>query len=165
VPFGFAGAGAGGGGVGLNPAGSEPLVEPLGCGGGGGGVLACCACCCILARYSFSYASSWSFLDLSLALDADSAGFVPAGSVPFGFAGGGGGGAVVCAEPVAVDVIPYPPKYLVLGWYASFSRVAKYLLDGCVYPVTFAFCRFQSDVGTLADFTCLLAKYRFPAGE
>ena len=128
MPFGFAGAGAGGGVVGLNPAGSEPLVEPLGCGGGGGG--AAFACCCILVRYSFSYASSCSFLDaLPFPPDAVSAGLLPAGSVPFGF-GAGGGAVCVCAEPVAVDVIPYPAKYFVLGWYASFSRVAKYLLDG-----------------------------------
>ena len=129
MPFGFAGAGAGGG-VGLNPAGNEPLVDPLGCGGGGGAVLASC-CCCILARYSFSYASSCSFLDTLFPLDV-SAGFVPAGSVPFGFGAGGGGAVCVCAEPDAVDWIPYPAKYFVLGWYASFSLVAKYLFEGAV---------------------------------
>jgi len=119
VPFGF--AGAGGGVVGLNPAGSEPLVEPLGCGGGGGGAALACSCCCILARYSFSYASSCSFLDafpFPLEPLADSAGLLPAGNEPlvgFGFGAGGGGGGAVCAEPVAVDCIPYPAKYFVLG--------------------------------------------------
>ena len=49
----------------------------------------------------------------------------------FGF-GAGGGAVVVCAEPVAVDWIPYPAKYFVLGWYASFSLVAKYLFEGAV---------------------------------
>ena len=136
MPFGFAGAGGAGGGVGLNPAGREPLVDPVGAGAGGGGAFACSCCCCTLARYSFSYASSCSFRDaFPLSPDdveACAAGFVPAGSEPlvgFGFAGGGGA-VVVCAEPVAVDAIPYPAKYFVLGWYASFSRVAKYLFEG-----------------------------------
>ena len=45
--------------------------------------------------------------------------------------------------------MPYAVKRLSGGWYASLCLVAKYWFEGCVYPVTVAFCRFQSDVGTL----------------
>ena len=51
------------------------------------------------------------------------------------------------------------------GWYASLDLVAKYWLEGCVYPVTATFCRFQSDVATVPTGAVLLTKYLLGAGE
>ena len=75
-------------------------------------------------------------------------------------AGGGGGGDCFSAcelllrpdaeTPSTFMAVPLKlPNLLSGGWYASRVRVAKYWSEGCVYPVTFAFCSFQFVVGTV----------------
>ena len=64
------------------------------------------------------------------------------------------GFGVCCSCPAAATstLIAVPlklPNLLSGGWYASRARVAKYWSEGCVYPVTFAFCSFQFVVGTV----------------